>query len=266
MSDRLSLDQIREYWTDQARQHGTSPAASWSDLRVIDLEVREILSRIEDGERILDVGCSNGHATCLLAREKRVSVRGVDYIPEMIAQARARLPAVEASLRGTVEFAVGDVTRLEEPDGSYDKLVVTRVVINLGTWELQRVALRECARVLKPGGTLLLSEAWMQGWSRLNQMRREWQLPELPMPPFNLYLDEARVIDALADCLDLVEVSNFASTYYVGTRILKPLLARLSPAPIDVADPMMEWNRWCAQLPAWGDYGTQKLLVFRKRE
>jgi hypothetical protein len=26
----------------------------------------------------------------------------------------------------------------------------------------------------------------------------------------------------------------------------------------------MEWNRWFAQLPAWGDYGTQKLFVFRK--
>lgn len=28
--------------------------------------------------------------------------------------------------------------------------------------------------------------------------------------------------------------------------------------------PNMEWNRWFAQLPSWGDYGTQKLFVFRK--
>ena len=26
-----------------------------------------------------------------------------------------------------------------------------------------------------------------------------------------------------------------------------------------------EWNRWFAQIPAAGDYGTQKLFVFRKR-
>ena len=26
----------------------------------------------------------------------------------------------------------------------------------------------------------------------------------------------------------------------------------------------MEWNRWFAQLPAAGDYGTQKLMIFRK--
>jgi hypothetical protein len=32
-----------------------------------------------------------------------------------------------------------------------------------------------------------------------------------------------------------------------------------------VADPEIEWNRFFSQLPEWGDYGTQKLFVFRKR-
>ena len=58
---------------------------------------------------------------------------------------------------------------------------------------------------------------------------------------------------------------DFASTYYVGTRVLKPLLAQATGAPVDVADPASEWNRWFASLPAVGDYGTQKLFVFRKR-
>jgi hypothetical protein len=47
---------------------------------------------------------------------------------------------------------------------------------------------------LKTGGTLLLSEATIQGWQRLNQFRREWALPDIPMPPFNRYLDENQVI------------------------------------------------------------------------
>jgi hypothetical protein len=32
-----------------------------------------------------------------------------------------------------------------------------------------------------------------------------------------------------------------------------------------IANPDMELKRWAAQLPAWGDYGTQKLFVFEKR-
>ena len=71
------------------------------------------------------------------------------------------------------------------------------------------------------------------------------------------------MVSAAQEELDLIEISNFASSYYVGTRVLKPLLAR--HASVDVANPTSEWKRWCSQLPAAGDYGTQKLFVFRNR-
>jgi len=163
-----------------------------------------------------------------------------------------------------VSFGVGDVTALDEPDASYDTAVVIRVIINLGGWEQQVRGLRECARVLKPGGRFLLSEATVQGWQRLNVFRAEWGLPAIPVPPFNHYLDEDQVVQALSPDLELIELVNFASTYYVGTRVLKPLFKSLG-ADVDVADPAMEWNRWFAQLPQCGDYGTQKLFVFEKR-
>jgi hypothetical protein len=85
------------------------------------------------------------------------------------------------------------------------------------------------------------------------------------MPPFNQYLDEERMIEAASPDLQLVEIANFSSTYYVGTRVLKPLLDQALGMRIDVADPNMEWNRWFSELPSWGDYGTQKLFVFKKR-
>ena len=182
----------------------------------------------------------------------------------MIEQARTRLRHVPEAARGDVSFEVGDITALDEPDAAYDKVVVIRVVINLAGWDQQLQAVRECARVLKPGGLLLLSEATVQGWQKLNQFRREWSLPDIPMPPFNRYLDQEQLIEAVAPELHLRELVNFASTYYVGTRVLKPLLIQALGLPINVADPGMEWNRWFAQLPSWGDYGTQKLFVFEK--
>jgi SAM-dependent methyltransferase len=154
---------------------------------------------------------------------------------------------------------------MNEPDEKYDKVIVIRVIINLGEWSNQLKALRQCARVLKPGGLLLLSEATLQGWRQMNKFRCEWGLPEIPMPPFNKYLDERRVIESLAPQLELAELSNFSSTYFVGTRVIKPLLARAFGGNINVADPEMEWNRFFSQLPAFGDYGTQKLFGFRKR-
>src|SRR5215472_5507285 len=260
----LTIDQIREYWTSQAQQHGESPAASWSDHSVILMEIGKILEYLEDGDRVLDIGCANGYSTAQFAAQRNVTITGVDYVPEMIEHANARLQG-SPQLQGRVTFRAGDITALDEPSAAYDKVVVIRVVINLGAWENQAAALRECARVLKPGGTLLLSEATLQGWNKLNAFRAEWHLPPIPMPEFNCYLDETKVIEALAPHLTLVEVANFASSYYVGTRVLKPLLIRSLGLDIDVANPDMHWNQWFSALPAAGDYGTQKLFVFRKR-
>ncbi len=160
---------------------------------------------------------------------------------------------------------MGDITSLDLPAESFDRVICIRVLINLRDLDRQQLGLRECSRVLKPGGMLLLSEATLQGWSHLNQFRREWNLPEILMPSFNEYLDEQKVSEAAGSEMELQELVNFSSTYYVATRVLKPLLIQALGANIDAADPNMEWNRFFAQLPAWGDYGTQKLFVFKKR-
>ena len=264
MANPLTQSEVFEYWNRQAHEHGQSPSASWSDHRVIEMEIAEISKHLSDGDRVLDVGCANGYSSVQFASAGRISLRGVDYIPKMIEEARERLKDMEGKLAGSVEFDVGDITQLKEPPNFYDKVVVVRVLINLGHWERQFSSLRECIRVLKPGGLLLLSEATLQGWCRLNALRAEWGLEDIPMPPFNQYLDQDQVIAAIRNEAELLELSNFASTYYVGTRVLKPLLAKATHAPVSVADPNAEWNRWFSQLPQGGDYGTQKLFVFRK--
>lgn len=260
----LSLEQIEEFWTRQALAHGQSHMASWSDRPVIHMEISEILKYLDEGDRVLDIGCANGYSTVQFATRKTIDIVGLDYVPQMIEQANGRL-AEMSGLKGKVRFQAGDITALPAPDRSYDKVVVVRVIINLGNWENQLRGLREAARVLKTGGLLMLSEATVQGWQNLNNMRREWHLSEIPMPSFNTYLDQAQVVAALADEMDLVNIVDFASTYFVGTRVLKPLLIRALGLDIDVADPNMHWNRWFSQLPAAGDYGTQKLFVFRRK-
>ena len=194
--DEFSLDDIRQYWTNQAIEHAESPAASWSDYSVIHLEVREMLKYLDEGDRALDIGCANGYSTLRLASLRNLSIRGLDYIPEMIEHARRVLKSAEESLQARVEFDVGDIKDLDEADDSYDKVIVTRVIINLGNWENQERAIQECLRVLKPGGLLMMSEAILQGWSRLNALREEWGLDAIPIPPFNEYLDENQVVSA----------------------------------------------------------------------
>jgi ubiquinone/menaquinone biosynthesis C-methylase UbiE len=265
MEKKYNLDEIRNYWTQQALRYGDSVSASWSDYRVVDMEIKHIVRRLNDGDRVLDIGCGNGFSTVQFAYHRNIKIRGLDYIPELIEQAKIRLSNLSFPLCGQVEFDVDDITSLKEPQMSFDKIIVVRVIINLGDWDQQLKGLRECARILKPGGLLLLSEATVQGWQNINKLRNEWGLPGLSIPPFNLYLDQEMVVEALKKDFGVIEIINFSSTYYVGTRVLKPLLVKALEANIDIADPNMEWNRWFSQLPSWGDYGIQKLFVFQKR-
>lgn len=260
----MDAEDIRAFWAAQAVEHGGSHRASWSDHRAIELEIEAIGSRLPSGSHVLDVGCANGFSSFRYAADRGVDLTGVDFVPEMIEVAVAALSALPHDLRSRIRFSVGDLRALPFPDASFDAVVSTRVIINLPSVEQQRVALTECARVLRRGGLLLLSEATRQGWQRLNALRGEWGLPDIPVPPFNQYLDECDVRSVLEPALDLDELVDFASSYYVVTRFLKPLLARANDQ-VSVGDPDAELNRWAAMLPPAGDYGTQKLFVFRKR-
>jgi ubiquinone/menaquinone biosynthesis C-methylase UbiE len=262
---KLNEDEIRDYWRNQAISFGEDHKASWTDVNAINLEIAEVSRRLRDDTRVIDIGCANGFSTINYAQRFRIDIKGIDYIPEMVAAANARLSAPAAPLKGAVTFATGDITALDEPDGYYDTAIVTRVIINLARRKKQIAAIREAARTVKAGGTLLLSEATREGLQRLNSFRSEWGLQPIPEPPFNHYVDEELARTAAPDLLNLEEISNFASTYFVGTRVLKPLLADAIGNRIDPARAEMEWNRFFSLLPAAGDYGTQKLFVFRRR-
>lgn len=262
---KLDLEAIRRFWTEQAQVHGQQPSASWSDTFALQLEAKELLNYLDDGDSVLDVGCANGFTTVNLATGRNLRILGLDYIPEMVEQAKARLDHLDPALAGRIHFAFGNIMDLPPELGTFDKVVVVRVLINLESWENQALALQNCAQRVRPGGLLLLSEATLQGWGRMNSFRREWGLDPIPIPPFNTYLDQDQVIEATYRDFDLVAVSDFASTYFVGTRVLKPLLVKALGTGFDSAVPGMEWNRWFSQLPAAGDYGTQKLFVLRRK-
>ncbi len=102
--------------------------------------------------RVLDVGCGTGH-TALAFAASGAEVVALDLTPEMLAQGR-RL-ASDRGLTG-VTFREGDVADLPFPDERFD-LVTSR--FSAHHYTRPEAALGEVARVLAPGGTLLLVDA-----------------------------------------------------------------------------------------------------------
>ncbi len=111
------------------------------------------LAQLQPGEVVLDVGCGTG----ALAMEayKRVGttgrVCGIDPGSEQIARARSK--AERASL--PIDFQIGVIEQLAFPDQSFDAVLSTLMMHHLPD-DLKRLGLAEMARVLKPGGRLVI--------------------------------------------------------------------------------------------------------------
>ena len=101
-----------------------------------------------DGRAVLDVACGEGYGSALLA-EGAASVVGVDVAPDAIAHARAAYAS-----RRNLRFEEGPCTGLPLPDASVDVAVSFETIEHI---EGQDAFLRELARVLRPGGLLILS-------------------------------------------------------------------------------------------------------------
>jgi SAM-dependent methyltransferase len=97
------------------------------------------------GERVLEVGCGEGYGTALLATAA-VQVIGLDYDALTVAHASARYPQAR--------FVRGNLAALPLASRSVDAVATLQVIEHV--WN-HREFVGECLRVLRPGGTVLVT-------------------------------------------------------------------------------------------------------------
>jgi SAM-dependent methyltransferase len=111
--------------------------------------VRELLDKVPPG-RALDAACGTGRHAAYLATRGH-DVIGLDSSPDMLAVARTKVPAGS--------FVEGELTALPVPDGDVDLVVCALALPHMP--DLAPI-FAEFARVLRPGGHLILSDIhWM---------------------------------------------------------------------------------------------------------
>ena len=149
LADRLGPGASAAPIATRTGYEGWAPSYDSPGNQLIDIEqpvVREILAGLPVGVA-LDAACGTGRHAVYLA-ELGHRVIGVDSSPEMLAVAREKLP--------DAEFHEADLVQLPLPDQAVDVVVCALALTHLPDMER---ALAEFARVLRPGGHLVVSDS-----------------------------------------------------------------------------------------------------------
>jgi SAM-dependent methyltransferase len=258
---------ILDHYRQEATEHELRPTSTMKDETTRELEVSSILACLDhivpstSSAHLLEIGCGNGHLLGHIRdRFPTLGLVGLDLSPEMVELARAR--NVPSS-----EIVVGDVRRLSFPDAHFDVVVSERCLINILDIKAQGTALSELARVLVPGGHLVLIEAFTDGAANLNRAREELGLPAIPMTHHNLWFDKSWFLETMAGRLEVVAPEaddsplppwNFLSSHFFISRVLYPAVTRAGLAY------NTEFVKFFRFLPPHGDFSPIQLFLLRK--
>jgi SAM-dependent methyltransferase len=110
------------------------------------------------GQLLVDLGCGRGGYSLEIARQTGARLLGLDFSPVAVAIARGR--TASADIVRYAAFCVGDMTAAGVGTGVADAVVCIETIMFAGA---HLDALRECRRILAPGGRLVL-----KGWEATN--------------------------------------------------------------------------------------------------
>jgi SAM-dependent methyltransferase len=156
-ADRKRLTQIREARAAEAAAFFKANATEWERIRSLhapDAEVEAAILRLLEAapiESLLDAGTGTGRMLELLAPHIRRGV-GIDVSPEMLAIARDRLARAGAN---HCQVRLSDVYRLPFAAEGFDVVLFHQVLHYLDD---PQAAVAEAARVLKPGGRMVIAD------------------------------------------------------------------------------------------------------------
>ena len=161
---------VRGVFDRVARRYDlTNTVLSFAQDRRWRRRTRQCLQLIP-GDRVLDLAAGTGVSTVELARGGADAV-ACDFSLGMLRAGRAN------KKRAGVPFVAGDATRLPFADASFDAAVISFGLRNVS--DVPR-ALREMARVVRPGGRLVVCEFSHPTWGPFRTVYVEYLMRLLP--------------------------------------------------------------------------------------
>jgi ubiquinone/menaquinone biosynthesis C-methylase UbiE/catechol 2,3-dioxygenase-like lactoylglutathione lyase family enzyme len=194
-------ERVREAFGKTAQAYVASPShAAGADLnRLVELAAPLLT------DRALDVSTGGGHTALALAAHVAMMTAS-DLTPRMLAAARDFLAASGVT---NADFVIADAERLPFLDASFD-LVTVRIAPH--HYASLPTAVREMARVLKPGGRLLVVDNIAPKDPTLDELDNRWETWRDPSHVRNYTVSEWRS-QLEAAGLNITEAELMRKTY-----------------------------------------------------
>ncbi len=152
------LEKNKEDYEELAKEFSRTRAYPWP-------EIKPLIKYVKENNRILDLGCGNGRLFSLF-KDKKVEYIGLDSCQELIEIARKKLQ---------VKFIVGDALNLPFQNNEFDVVFGVALLHHIPSEQFRQKVLKECRRVLKPGGFLIVT-CWNLWQPRLMLKYRIWPM------------------------------------------------------------------------------------------
>lgn len=156
LQDHTDLNKERFSWADRITAKPMYYAA-----RMWEFPYAIIEANLEKGMKVADVGCGNTPFTALLADivgAENVTGFDPDYIVDDNAEAHSHFGARKSFVDALgIHFHNDGMTKLTATDGYFDRVFCISVLEHVEDIEVKQKGLREMARILKPGGKLILT-------------------------------------------------------------------------------------------------------------
>lgn len=110
-------------------------------------EFEELKKYIQDGEKVLDLGCGNGRLFELF-KDRNIEYLGVDFSEKLIEKAKEKYGNC---------FKVADISKLPFPNESFDSIWAIALFHHIPSKILRLKVLEEIKRVLKKDGRVIMT-------------------------------------------------------------------------------------------------------------
>ena len=143
--EKLVARLVQTYPIDEAMSYAVG--GSYELFGQIDAH---LLGRVglEDGMRLVDLGCGSGRLASVLHSSRKISYAGIDIVQQLLDYAKSKAPKYEFILHRDLS--------IPQPDGSTDMISAFSLFTHLLHAETY-LYLEECKRILKPGGRIVFS-------------------------------------------------------------------------------------------------------------